>query len=165
MTEIAVRFAIGEDLPEVWAMLRQIARSADASASFTLSLEELREAMFGPAPRMRTLVAARVYEVCGIATFCPIYSTWHRGRAIHLEDLFVLPAYRRAGVGSLLIAGLARVAIDGGYTHIRWAVHSWNTQAAEFYDSVGARYTSYTDFYQLAGAELVEAAVAVPSIE
>ncbi|WP_280395493.1 GNAT family N-acetyltransferase [Nocardia brasiliensis] len=165
MTDIVVRYATEADLPEVWTMLRHLATSLKSSADFTVSAAELREALFGPAPEMSVLVAARAFEVCGIATFYPIYSTWRGRRGIHLEDLYVLPAYRHAGVGSMLVAGLARLAIEREYTHVRWSVHSWNTQAVNFYESVGAQRDRYTDFYDLSGPELIDAAGGMRSVE
>jgi len=40
---------------------------------------------------------------------------------IWLEDLFVLPKQRRHGVGQLLLAHVARVAVERGYTRLGWA--------------------------------------------
>ncbi|MGW4843080.1 N-acetyltransferase family protein [Nocardia brasiliensis] len=165
MTEIVLRYATEEDLPEVWAMLRQYAGSLEVESEFTVTMRGLREGLFGPAPEMRILVAARVYEVCGLATFYPIYSTWRGHRGIHLEDLYVLPAYRRTGIGSSLVGGLARVAVERGYTHIRWTVRSWSEGAVEFCGSLGAHYATNIDFYALSGVELQDAAANTPPLD
>ncbi|AFU02755.1 GNAT family N-acetyltransferase [Nocardia brasiliensis] len=158
MTEIVLRYAAEEDLPELWAMLRQSASSLGAESEFTVSMRGLREGLFGQTPELSVLVAARVYEVCGMATFYPVYSTWHGRRGIHLEDLYVLPAYRRIGVGSMLVGGLAQVALDRAYTHVRWTVRGRSTGAIDFSGSLGARYVGNTDHYDLSGAELLDAA-------
>ncbi|WP_433574724.1 N-acetyltransferase family protein [Nocardia brasiliensis] len=163
MTEIVLRYASEDDLPEVWAMLRRYATSVEAE--FTVSMDGLRESLFGPTPAMSTLVAARVYEVCGVATFYPIYSTWRGRRGLHLEDLFVLPAYRRSGVGSLLVGGLAQVALERGHSDLRWTVRHRNAGAVEFCGDLGARYAGHADFYHLSATALVDIAAAARPIE
>ncbi|MGW4848123.1 N-acetyltransferase family protein [Nocardia brasiliensis] len=165
MTEITLRYATAEDSPEIWEMLQKFATSMKAEAEFTVSMNKLRDGLFRLAPEMRVLVAARTHEICGVATFCTMYSTWRGRRGIHLEDLYVLPNCRRAGVGSLLVSGLAHIATECGYTHIRWSVRSWNTHAVDFYSSLGARHARHIDVYDLSGAAMVEAASDVQSIE
>ncbi len=67
------------------------------------------------------------------------YSTWRARPGIYLEDLFVQPASRGKGYGTLLLTELAKevVAVNGG--RLEWSVLKWNEPAIKFYDSLGAR--------------------------
>ena len=58
-----------------------------------------------------------------------------RPTGIWLEDLYVDPEARGAGVGSALLAHL-RTLTDG---RIEWSVLDWNQKAIDFYESIGAR--------------------------
>jgi len=76
-------------------------------------------------------------EAAGIALFFPVYSTW-RGRAMHLEDLFVRPQFRGRGIGKALLKKVAEVAVERGCVLLYWHVLDWNTPAIEFYKTLGA---------------------------
>ncbi|MGA8531416.1 MAG: GNAT family N-acetyltransferase [Acidobacteriaceae bacterium] len=76
-------------------------------------------------------------EAAGFALFFPVYSTW-KGRAMHLEDLFVRPRFRGRGIGKALLTKVAAVAVERGCARFFWHVLDWNTPAIEFYQSLGA---------------------------
>jgi diamine N-acetyltransferase len=46
--------------------------------------------------------------IVGYTVYYYIYSTWH-GKAIYLDDIYVMPEYRKHGLGSLLFAKVAEV--------------------------------------------------------
>jgi len=73
----------------------------------------------------------------GFALFFPVYSTW-RGRAMHLEDLFVRPRFRGRGIGKALLTKVAALAVERGCVIFYWHVLDWNTPAIEFYKTLGA---------------------------
>jgi GNAT superfamily N-acetyltransferase len=70
--------------------------------------------------------------------FYRTFSTWECRPGIWLEDLYIPPAGRRAGVGGALLAQLAAIAVERGYTRLEWAALDWNTPALDFYDKLGA---------------------------
>ena len=76
-------------------------------------------------------------EAAGMALFFPIYSTW-RGRAMHLEDLFVRPRFRGLGIGKALLTKVAALAVERGCVLLYWHVLDWNEPAIEFYKTLGA---------------------------
>ena len=76
-------------------------------------------------------------EAAGFALFFPVYSTW-RGRAMHLEDLFVRPRFRGRGIGKALLTKVAAMAVERGCVILYWHVLDWNTPAIEFYKTLGA---------------------------
>jgi ribosomal protein S18 acetylase RimI-like enzyme len=57
---------------------------------------------------------------------------------LYLEDLFVRPQFRGAGLGKHLMATLARLAVQRGCGRFEWSVLDWNTPSIGFYRSIGA---------------------------
>lgn len=55
-----------------------------------------------------------------------------------LDDLYVRPGHRDAGVGRLLMTALAALAEPDDLV-IRWGVETDNTDAQRFYERLGAR--------------------------
>ncbi len=64
-------------------------------------------------------------------------STWSETWYCYLEDLFVDPAIRRAGVGRALIEATYAEASRRGATRTYWATQETNKTARRLYDSVG----------------------------
>ena len=55
-----------------------------------------------------------------------------------MEDLFVKPEFRGAGLGRQLLTALAALARDRRCGRFEWAVLDWNAPAIRFYESLGA---------------------------
>ena len=71
-------------------------------------------------------------------------STWTETWYCYLEDLFVDPGIRRAGVGRALIDATYAEATRRGATRTYWATQETNKTARRLYDSVGV----LTEFVQ-----------------
>lgn len=65
---------------------------------------------FGPHPLFHCLVAEKKGRLIGYAIFYFTYSTWC-GKAMYLEDLYVIPEVRKHGVGSLLFDAVVKVRV------------------------------------------------------
>jgi len=71
------------------------------------------------------------------------YSTWE-GRYLFIEDIYVKPEFRRAGIGSALWNAAAKIADEQKLPRIEWNVLAWNESAIQFYSRMGA-----VDLYKL----------------
>ncbi len=71
-----------------------------------------------------------------------------------LEDLFVRPAHRGAGVGRALLAAVAARAHESGGGRLEWAALDWNELALGFYRRIGAQTMSKWITHRLVGEEL-----------
>ncbi len=58
----------------------------------------------------------------------------------HLQLLAVLPPYRRAGIGTALLAWLEKSCVTAGIQQVRLEVRSANRAAWEFYVRAGYKY-------------------------
>jgi GNAT superfamily N-acetyltransferase len=98
----------------------------------------LREQLFGAQPVAEVLLGEVDGQPAGFALFFHNFSTFLGKRGLYLEDLFVRPQFRGAGLGKHLMAALARLAVQRGCGRFEWSVLDWNTPSIGFYRSIGA---------------------------
>jgi GNAT superfamily N-acetyltransferase len=140
MSAIKIRAARPEDVEAMYEMLR--ASAADQRAEHELCVDPgilLEDGFTRQPPRFQCLVAEFDGQVCGIALYFLIYSTWTSRSAVYLEDLYVSPLVRRRGVARALMGELAQIAKSAGCGFIHWLVLSENVGATRFYESLGAK--------------------------
>lgn len=82
------------------------------------------------------------------------FSTFLARPGLWLEDLFVLPAHRRGGIGGALLAHVARLAVARGCGRLEWSALDWNEPALAFYRGIGARRLPEWHLHRLDGAAL-----------
>lgn len=73
-------------------------------------------------------------ELCGIAHCFLRPSTWHPTGYLYLEDLYVDPEYRGAGVGKALLNQVAEYGKEIGAERLYWIVKEDNAKARALYD-------------------------------
>jgi GNAT superfamily N-acetyltransferase len=98
----------------------------------------LHASLFGETPQVFAHVVERDGAIRGIAIWFLTYSTWTGRHGIWLEDLYVDDAERGRGYGKALLASLAAVCLERGYSRLEWTVLDWNAPSIAFYRSVGA---------------------------
>jgi GNAT superfamily N-acetyltransferase len=76
-------------------------------------------------------------EIVGYATYFFGYYTWI-GKSLYMDDLYVRPDFRGAGVGTKLINEVIAFAKAENCKKLRWQVSEWNQPAIDFYKSLGA---------------------------
>jgi GNAT superfamily N-acetyltransferase len=84
-------------------------------------------------------VGVREGAVVAMAIWFRSFSTWTGQAGIWLEDLFVEPDQRGHGLGKALLARLAQLCVERGWTRLEWNVLDWNTPSIDFYRAHGAR--------------------------
>ncbi|MGB9031593.1 MAG: GNAT family N-acetyltransferase [Acidobacteriaceae bacterium] len=135
-----IRAAVAEDAALILTFVRELAEYEREPDAAKLTAAELVRDGFPQAGRERyfeCLIAEEDGEAAGFALFFPVYSTW-RGRALHLEDLFVRPRFRGRGIGKALLTKVAALAVERKCALLFWHVLDWNEPAIEFYKSLGA---------------------------
>lgn len=134
---IQIRPSTPADAPLILAFIRHLAEYEREPHSVVMTEEQLLRDGFGSERYFECLIAESGNQPAGFALFFPIYSTW-KGRSIHLEDLFVLPAFRKQGIGKALLRRVAAIAVERGCARLQWDVLDWNQLAIDFYRSLGA---------------------------
>lgn len=134
---IEIRRGTVDDLPQVHALIQELAEYERAPQEVTNTLEEMERDGFGENPIYKFFVAENEEGVVGIALYYTAYSTW-KGRMLFLEDLVVTERLRRAGIGRRLFDAVAQEAKDTGAKRFKWQVLEWNEPAIAFYKKIGA---------------------------
>ena len=90
----------------------------------------------------------------GFALFFHNFSTFLGRAGIYLEDLFVLPEFRKRGYGKALLKRLAAIAVERGCGRLEWWCLDWNKPSIDFYLSLGAEPMSDWTTYRITGDTL-----------
>ena len=157
--DVRVRAAVPADVPEILAMIRELADYERSLAEVTATEEHLHATLFADTPAVfghvaEVVDAAHGPRLAGMALWFLNYSTWLGTHNLYLEDLYVRPAFRGAGVGGLLMRALARICVERGYDRFEWWVLDWNTPARDFYAAIGAEALTEWVPYRLSGEAL-----------
>ena len=86
-------------------------------------------------------VAEKNNSIIAFALYYVSYSTW-KGKSLYLEDLFVLPEYRKDGVGGLLFDEVVATAKRWKVKRMDWQILDWNEPALNFYQKKNAHLDS-----------------------
>lgn len=137
---LTIRFATRDDVPELLALIRQLAAyERKADKVITTEADLLRDG-FGPQPKFRALLAEWDGQAAGYASTFYFYSTYQGRPAIFIEDLFVIDRFRDQGIGKSLLSSIAKLAINEGCFGLRWEVLDWNRPAIAWYEKLGATF-------------------------
>ena len=142
------------DEVELVAMVQELAEFEKASEECTVTESQMHRALFDEPATVQGYLAEVDGQPAAMALWFYNFSTWDGVAGIYLEDLFVRPAFRRHGLARALLAQLARLCVDNGYTRLSWAVLDWNTNAIALYDGVGGRPQSEWITYRVSGEDL-----------
>ena len=133
--QLTIRPATPADAPEVAAMVGEIAALEDQSAHVHVDVERWRSLL--ARREVTVLLAERAGEAVGYVSAVRRLHLWSGGDVLALDDLYVRPGHRDAGVGRRLRGALAAVAAPEELL-VTWGVEVDNVDAQRFYRRVGA---------------------------
>jgi GNAT superfamily N-acetyltransferase len=136
---ISIRPATPEDLPLVAELIRGLADYENLAHEVRFEEAVLGEKLFGPRPYAEVIIGEINGAAQGFALFFHNFSTFEGRPGIYLEDLFVRPDARGAGLGKALLAELAKLAVERDCARLEWSVLDWNEPSIGFYKALGAR--------------------------
>jgi GNAT superfamily N-acetyltransferase len=137
-TPFLLRNAELRDVGAIVQLIRELAEFEKLAHLLQVTPEKLRPQLFGERPAAEALVAERANEVVAFALFFTNFSTFLAQPGIYLEDLYVRPEHRGAGIGKALLTRLAALAVERGCGRFEWSVLDWNEGAIRFYQGMGA---------------------------
>ena len=143
MIDFKLRPAAPGDVREIAALVAELAEFEHLSHLLQLTPETLAPHLFGPRPVVEAVVAEAggpqgAPGIVAYALFFTNFSTFLAKPGLYLEDLYVQPAARGAGIGKALLAHLAGLAVARDYGRFEWCVLDWNQAAIGFYEKMGA---------------------------
>jgi GNAT superfamily N-acetyltransferase len=136
-----IEAATPADVPAIHALIRALAQYERLGHLCVATEADVAAALFGARPLAEVLIARNPQENgedVGFALFFHTWSTFLGRPSLWLEDLFVRPEYRRAGIGRALLMRLAALAVERGCGRFEWSVLDWNASAIRFYEGLGA---------------------------
>jgi GNAT superfamily N-acetyltransferase len=149
-----IRPATAADAAELLRLIRALAEYEKLADMAVGTEAMLRAALFGPRPAAEALIAERGGRAVGFALYFATFSTFLCRPGLYLEDLFVEPEHRGAGIGKALLRRLAAMVVERGGGRFEWRVLDWNEPSIRFYESLGATLMREWLLARLTGAEL-----------
>lgn len=150
---LTIRFANEDDVSTILQFVRALAKYEQLEDEVVATEALLQKSLFGPTPQAETLLAFEDDTPVGFALFFSNYSTFLGQSGIHLEDLFVLEAFRGRGYGKALLDKMQDIAQERQAGRLEWNVLDWNTPAIKFYESMGAKPMSGWTTYRMTWSE------------
>ncbi|MBG1231183.1 GNAT family N-acetyltransferase [Aestuariivirga litoralis] len=120
----------------------------------TATAEDFERHLFGDNPIINALIAMVDGQPAGAAIWHRSFSTNRGAEIAYLEDLTVLPDFRKRGVGKALMQAVARAVSERGIPAIWWQAEGWNENALKFYEGLGAEGHGNVVVWSLKGDEL-----------
>jgi GNAT superfamily N-acetyltransferase len=133
MSDIQIRFAEPKDAETVHRLVVELAIYEKLTHEVVSTPDDMRRALTGPNAIVEVFLAETSGQPIGFALFFQTFSTFAGRPGLYLEDLFVLPDYRRQGVAVALLQALFQAARDRNCARVEWTVLDWNEPAIKFY--------------------------------
>jgi GNAT superfamily N-acetyltransferase len=135
---IMIRQARPEDTKLVFDFIRELAIYEKLLDAVDATEAMIKEALFQDNPRVFCEIVSWQGVDAGFALWFYNFSTFRGRHGIFLEDLFVRPEFRGAGLGKALLRHLAKKCVAEGLTRFEWSVLDWNEPSIAFYKAMGA---------------------------
>ncbi len=153
-SDLQLRNAVKQDVPLILEFIKDLAEYEKLSDMVVATVEQLEETLFGDRKIAEVILGFEDGQPAAFALFFHNYSTFIGRPGIYLEDLFVKPVFRRKGYGKVMLAELARIAVERNCGRLEWSVLDWNTPAIDFYKSLGAVPMEEWTTFRLTGERL-----------
>ena len=137
-TNLIIRFVQPSDSHTLFTLIQGLAEYEKLSDAVIGNAEALKDHLFGSQKYIDAILAEFAGKAVGFAIFFHNYSTFLTKPGIYLEDIFILPEYRRKGIGKALLAKVAQIAIERDCGRLEWSVLDCNVSAQAFYRNMGA---------------------------
>ncbi|WP_234189670.1 GNAT family N-acetyltransferase [Shinella sp. NM-101] len=155
MTAYRIRPATVADAAIILRFIRELADYENALDEVAATEETVAASLFGEGSvSFAAICETEAGEPAGSAVWFKTYSTWQAKNGLYLEDLYVTPAHRGAGVGKMLLRHLARIAVEEDCARFEWSVLDWNEPAIRVYEAIGAEPHREWVRYRLTGDRL-----------
>jgi GNAT superfamily N-acetyltransferase len=152
--QTTIRAARPEDVGLLLELFGELADYEHLRHELHATEELIQQALFGERPAAEALIAQRGVHTAGYAIFYPTFSTFLAIQGVWLEDLFVRPDHRGAGVGRALLAAVAARTRERGGQRLEWSALDWNALALGFYKSIGAKTMNEWITHRMVGDDL-----------
>jgi GNAT superfamily N-acetyltransferase len=134
---LRIRAAAEADAELLFGLILELAEFEKLTDAVSGDAELLRRSLFGQRAA-EALIVELDGEPIGYAIFFTTFSTFECRSGVWLEDVYVRPDKRRAGIGRAVMEHLAALALERGHVRLEWTALDWNEPALRFYEKLGA---------------------------
>ncbi|PNT91098.1 GNAT family N-acetyltransferase [Clostridium thermosuccinogenes] len=152
-----LRFAEEKDVGILLEMIKELAVYEKLLDEVTATEEILKDSLFHRKVA-EAVIAEYEDKPVGYIIFFHNFSTFTGRPGIYLEDLYVRPEMRGKGLGKIMLAFLAKLAVERKCARFEWVCLDWNTPSIGFYKRMGAVPMDEWTIYRLTGSKLSELA-------
>lgn len=131
---VTIRKAEPADFPGIFQMILDFAHFIRKPEYVQISPEQMEQ----DKDHFNCLIATDNDTIVGFATYFFAYYSW-TGRAVYLDDLYVIESFRGTGIGSRLFDAVYELGRAEGCKNMKWQVSNWNARAIAFYKQRGAQ--------------------------
>jgi len=138
MADVTITLCSASDAPDITAMLARLADGLGDKTRFRSTPEIIAAQLKSARPLFQALVARAGGTAVGLSLFFPHFSTLRAQPGVYVQDLWVAPTMRGAGLGARLLQATARQAsTQWAAVYVMLSVDQRNTAAQHFYDRLG----------------------------
>ncbi len=137
MNDISIRRATVEDVAVIHSLLTDLETTLGAGSKVKRTPEDLRQFGFSESPCFEALIAWRGNDAVGLVLFFREFSSWKGAPGVYVQDLYVSPDLRGAGLGSKLMKALFEYTRSWDVSYCKLTVHEGNEAAIAFYERLG----------------------------
>jgi GNAT superfamily N-acetyltransferase len=142
------------DVECIVRMVHDLAAYERSAHECRMTERQLSDALFSERPALFGHVAEVTGSVVGFVLWFLNFSTWRGTHGVYGEDMYVLPEYRRHGVGRALFHEMAAECVRRGYERLEFAILDWNKPTIAVTASLGAKPLGEWTTYRISGEEL-----------
>lgn len=147
--EFIVREANLDDSEVIVELVKQLGKFEGFQENdMPVTVELIKENVFQKG-YCKILIAETNVEKIGLCSYYFTFSLTRGKPSIMIEDFYVIPPYRRKGVGLKLIKILAEIAVKENCESIEWACLKWNKGALDFYKSIGSKILETPELFSI----------------
>ena len=152
---MTIRPATVDDVDTLISLITALADFEKLPPPDAAARARLIEHGFGDRPKYEAWIAKWEGVPVGYSIMFETYSTFLARPTLYLEDVFVLPDYRRRGIGKALLHNCFRLADERGCGRMEWTCLDWNVRAQDVYEGLGARKMNEWLLYRLTQDDLI----------
>ncbi|XP_072315133.1 thialysine N-epsilon-acetyltransferase [Eucyclogobius newberryi] len=142
--DFTIRAANVDDCKDIARMITELAEYEKVTDQIKITQRDLEQDGFSKNPFFHGIIVEipdqhktkEGHTKVGYALYYFSYSSW-RGRAVYMEDLYVMPEFRGKGIGKALMSKVAQLGLAAGCQQLNFTVLEWNKSSLDFYFSQG----------------------------
>jgi GNAT superfamily N-acetyltransferase len=150
---VDIRPADRKDVEAIEILMDDLDRfygAADVEPS-SKRMPQITAALFQEPRAAYVLLAWEDEQLVGMAAYSFLWPAAGVTRSLYLKEIYIAEAFRRKGVGALLMQQLCQVAVERECSRVGWTTDKGNVLGEDFYEKLGIPKNQEKIFYRLEG--------------